>query len=52
MQTQQTIGQSVSLAGVGLHSGSPSRLTLSPGPPDNGGVAIATDKWVAIIATN
>lgn len=36
MQKQQTIGQSVSIAGVGLHSGCPSRVTLSPGPPDNG----------------
>ena len=36
MQKQQTIGQSVSTAGVGLHSGCPSRVTLSPGPPDNG----------------
>ncbi len=36
MQKQQTIGQSVSIAGVGLHSGSPSRVTLSPAPSDNG----------------
>lgn len=36
MQKQQTIGQSVSIDGRGLHSGCPSRVTLSPGPPDNG----------------
>ena len=36
MQKQQTIGQSVSIDGRGLHSGCSSRVTLSPGPPDNG----------------
>ena len=36
MQKQQTIGQSVSIDGRGLHSGCHSRVTLSPGPPDNG----------------
>ena len=36
MQTQQTIGQSVSMSGVGLHSACPSQVTLSPAPPDNG----------------
>ena len=33
---QQTIRKSVTLEGVGLHSGKPARLTLSPAPPDSG----------------
>ena len=33
---QQTIRRSVALEGIGLHSGKPVRLTLSPAPPDSG----------------
>ena len=33
---QQTIRKSVTLEGVGLHSGKHARLTLSPAPPDSG----------------
>jgi UDP-3-O-[3-hydroxymyristoyl] N-acetylglucosamine deacetylase len=33
---QQTIRKSVTLEGIGLHSGKPARLTLSPAPPDSG----------------
>jgi UDP-3-O-[3-hydroxymyristoyl] N-acetylglucosamine deacetylase len=33
---QQTIRRSVSLEGIGLHSGKHTRLTLSPAPPDSG----------------
>jgi UDP-3-O-[3-hydroxymyristoyl] N-acetylglucosamine deacetylase len=33
---QQTIRRQVSLDGIGLHSGKPSRITLSPAPPDSG----------------
>jgi UDP-3-O-[3-hydroxymyristoyl] N-acetylglucosamine deacetylase len=33
---QQTIRKRVSLEGIGLHSGKPVRLTLSPAPPDYG----------------
>ena len=36
MQRQHTIGHTVSLAGVGLHSGRPSRVSLSPAPVDHG----------------
>jgi UDP-3-O-[3-hydroxymyristoyl] N-acetylglucosamine deacetylase len=33
---QQTIRRSVTLEGIGLHSGKPARITLSPAPPDSG----------------
>ena len=33
---QQTIRKAVSLEGVGLHSGKPARITLSPAPPSSG----------------
>ncbi len=33
---QQTIRKSVTLEGIGLHSGKTVRLTLSPAPPDSG----------------
>jgi len=33
---QQTIRRQVSLDGIGLHSGKPTRITLSPAPPDSG----------------
>ncbi len=36
MQRQRTIGHTVSLSGVGLHSGRPSRVSLSPAPLDHG----------------
>ncbi len=36
MQRQHTIGQPVSLSGVGLHSGHPARMRLSPAPEDHG----------------
>jgi UDP-3-O-[3-hydroxymyristoyl] N-acetylglucosamine deacetylase len=33
---QQTIRKAVVLEGIGLHSGKPARITLSPAPPDSG----------------
>jgi len=33
---QQTIRKSVTLEGIGLHSGKTARMTLSPAPPDSG----------------
>lgn len=33
---QQTIRRSVTIEGIGLHSGKPARITLSPAPPDSG----------------
>ncbi len=36
MQRQHTIGHTVSLSGFGLHSGYPSRVSLSPAPVDHG----------------
>jgi UDP-3-O-[3-hydroxymyristoyl] N-acetylglucosamine deacetylase len=33
---QQTIRRSVSIEGIGLHSGKRARMTLSPAPPDSG----------------
>lgn len=35
-QRQQTIEQTISASGVGLHSGRPSKVSLSPAPVDNG----------------
>ncbi len=35
-QRQQTIEQTISVSGVGLHSGRPSKVSLSPAPVDNG----------------
>jgi len=36
MRQQQTVAQSVSCFGVGLHTGTPATLTLHPAPPDSG----------------
>ncbi len=36
MRLQQTLANSVSCTGVGLHSGQPVTLTLRPAPPDTG----------------
>lgn len=36
MENQRTIRHTVSLSGVGLHSGHPSRISLSPAPVDHG----------------
>jgi UDP-3-O-[3-hydroxymyristoyl] N-acetylglucosamine deacetylase len=33
---QQTIRRTVALEGIGLHSGKPVKITLSPAPPDSG----------------
>lgn len=33
---QQTIRRQVSLEGIGLHSGKPTRIVVSPAPPDSG----------------
>jgi UDP-3-O-[3-hydroxymyristoyl] N-acetylglucosamine deacetylase len=33
---QQTIRRSVALEGIGLHSGKPAKITVSPAPPDSG----------------
>ena len=35
-QRQQTIEQTISVSGVGLHSGSRSKVSISPAPMDNG----------------
>ncbi len=36
MRFQQTIGNKVSVSGIGLHSGQPTSLTLHPAPPGTG----------------
>ncbi len=36
MRQQQTVAQSISCSGVGLHTGQPSTLTLRPAPPETG----------------
>ena len=36
MRFQQTIGNIVSVSGIGLHSGQPTTLTLHPAPPGTG----------------
>jgi len=43
MRQQQTVAQSVSCCGVGLHTGSPATLTLRPAPPDSGIVFVLND---------
>ncbi len=40
MRLQQTLANSVSCTGVGLHSGQPVTLTLRPAPPDTGVVFV------------
>jgi UDP-3-O-[3-hydroxymyristoyl] N-acetylglucosamine deacetylase len=41
---QQTIAESVSCTGIGLHSGRPVRLTLRPAPVDAGIVFVRSDR--------
>lgn len=36
MRQQQSLGQSISCTGIGLHTGLPVTLTLRPAPPDTG----------------
>ncbi len=36
MSLQRTIQKSVAVEGIGLHSGEPTRISLSPAPPDTG----------------
>ncbi len=36
MRHQQTVAQTISCTGVGLHTGGPATLTLRPAPPDTG----------------
>lgn len=43
MRQQQTVAQSVTCSGVGLHTGQPATLTLRPAPPDTGIVFILND---------
>jgi len=43
MRKQQTVAQSVSCTGVGLHTGSKATLTLHPAPPDSGIVFLLSD---------
>jgi UDP-3-O-acyl N-acetylglucosamine deacetylase len=43
MDLQQTIRNRVSVAGIGLHSGTPVHMTLSPAAPDTGILFRATD---------
>jgi UDP-3-O-[3-hydroxymyristoyl] N-acetylglucosamine deacetylase/3-hydroxyacyl-[acyl-carrier-protein] dehydratase len=43
MALQHTIGKSVSLTGVGLHTGVPTKVTLNPAPEDYGICFVRTD---------
>ena len=43
MRQQQTVAQTVSCTGVGLHTGLPATLTLRPAPPDSGIVFVVSD---------
>ena len=36
MHVQRTLRQNISLEGIGLHSGTPSKVTLAPAPVDSG----------------
>jgi UDP-3-O-[3-hydroxymyristoyl] N-acetylglucosamine deacetylase len=42
-QFQQTLKDTVTLNGVGIHSGRPARLTMKPGRPNEGIVFVRTD---------
>jgi UDP-3-O-[3-hydroxymyristoyl] N-acetylglucosamine deacetylase/3-hydroxyacyl-[acyl-carrier-protein] dehydratase len=43
MALQHTIGKSVSLTGVGLHTGVPAKVTLNPAPENHGICFVRTD---------
>ncbi len=49
---QRTVAKRVSCAGIGLHSGKPAALTLSPAPPDAGVTFVRMDLGIAIAARN
>ncbi len=53
MRNQQTLQQSISCVGVGLHSGQPVTMTLQPAPPNTGIVFLRQDaeQQVSIRAT-
>ncbi|HJU05934.1 MAG TPA: UDP-3-O-acyl-N-acetylglucosamine deacetylase [Nitrospiraceae bacterium] len=48
MRNQQTIGQAITCAGVGLHTGHPVTLTLRPAPPDTGIVFVRTEEGIPV----
>ncbi|MGH2452605.1 MAG: UDP-3-O-acyl-N-acetylglucosamine deacetylase [bacterium] len=43
-RAQRTVGRPVMLAGIGLHSGAPVRITLDAGPPGSGIVFVRRDR--------
>jgi UDP-3-O-[3-hydroxymyristoyl] N-acetylglucosamine deacetylase/3-hydroxyacyl-[acyl-carrier-protein] dehydratase len=43
MSAQCTIAREATVAGIGLHSGAPCRVTFKPAPPDSGMVFVRTD---------
>ena len=51
-EKQRTIRKAVSLEGVGLHTGNPTRITFKPAPPDSGVRFLRTDlperPWVPV----
>ena len=53
MRNQQTLGQSISCVGVGLHSGQPVTMVLEPAPPNTGVVFLRKDgdQQISIRAT-
>jgi UDP-3-O-[3-hydroxymyristoyl] N-acetylglucosamine deacetylase len=51
MNFQQTLKQSVSLQGIGLHSGKPVTVTLHPGSVDRGIVFVRTDAPYQVAAS-
>lgn len=50
MRLQRTIREEIIIEGIGLHTGSFSRVCIKPAPRDNGIVFVRTDKNVAIKA--
>nr|MBN2278391.1 bifunctional UDP-3-O-[3-hydroxymyristoyl] N-acetylglucosamine deacetylase/3-hydroxyacyl-ACP dehydratase [candidate division Zixibacteria bacterium] len=43
LENQRTIRREISLQGIGLHTGNPSRMTFKPAPPDSGVKFTRTD---------
>src|SRR5207245_3904155 len=44
VETQRTLARPVEVEGIGLHSGSPARLTINPAGPDQGIVFVRRDQ--------
>ena len=48
MRPQQTIGQTITCSGIGLHTGHPVTLSIRPAPPNTGIVFLRTEDGVPV----